>query len=314
MPQHSLDDALEQLVRADLIFRRGMLPDAEYTFKHALVQDAAYSTLLRSRRQQLHGRITAILEARFPQIVQTQPEVLARHSADAGFGEKAVGYCLKAGRQAMARWEMREAVAHLQKGLDAISDLPREAERQKQELELQFALGNALLATSGYAAVEVGEAFDRARQLCEPTNQPPDLGPVLVCQFTYRLVRGEFDRAEYHAGEMRRLGEVNDDPMWKFYGSYASGNIGSWCGNFHAARDFCENALSLWNPSNRAAELTTDDTYVVCLALICADRCSSRLPRSGSPAEGASADRGAGVVAPHSCRCPLPDLDSPVVD
>ena len=96
-------------MRAELIFRRGAPPDAEYTFKHALVQDAAYSTLLRSRRQQLHGHITAILEAHFPEIVQTQPDVLARHSAEAALAEKAVGYWLKAGQQAMARWAMTEA-------------------------------------------------------------------------------------------------------------------------------------------------------------------------------------------------------------
>ena len=118
MPRQKLDDALEQLVHAELIFRRGTPPDAEYTFKHALVQDAAYSTLLRSRRHQLHGHITAVLEAHFPEIVQTQPDVLARHSAEAALPEKAVGYCVKAGQQAMARWAMNEAVAQIRKGLE----------------------------------------------------------------------------------------------------------------------------------------------------------------------------------------------------
>ena len=124
MPQQQLDDALAQLVSAELIFRRGSPPDAEYTFKHALVQDAAYSTLLRSRRQQLHARIAATLEGQFPEIVETQPEVLARHCAEAGLVEKAVGYWLKAGQQAIARWAMTEAVAQLRKGLDLLSGLP----------------------------------------------------------------------------------------------------------------------------------------------------------------------------------------------
>jgi predicted ATPase len=119
IPQTQLDDALAQLVHAELMFRRGTPPDAEYTFKHALVQDAAYSTLLRSRRQQLHGRIAATLEAQFPEIVETRPELLAWHCNEALFVEKAVGYWLKAGRQALTRSAMTEAMAQLQKGLAA---------------------------------------------------------------------------------------------------------------------------------------------------------------------------------------------------
>ena len=109
MPQHQLDDALAQLVSAELIFRRGMPPDAEYTFKHALMQDAAYGTLLRSRRQQLHARIAATLEDQFPEIKATQPELLARHCAEAGLAGKAVGYRLKAGQQALVHEAMIEA-------------------------------------------------------------------------------------------------------------------------------------------------------------------------------------------------------------
>jgi predicted ATPase len=111
MPQQKLDEALEQLVRAELIFRRGTPPDAEYTFKHALVQDAAYSTLLRSRREQLHARIAATIEDRFRDVATAQPALLAQHCAEAGLAEKAVGYWLKAGQQALARSAMTEAVA-----------------------------------------------------------------------------------------------------------------------------------------------------------------------------------------------------------
>src|SRR5262249_53318840 len=102
IPQRQLDDALDQLVRAEVIFRRGMPPDAEYTFKHALVQDAAYSTLLRSRRQQIHARIAATLESQFPETVAAQPGLLARHCAEAALTEKAVRYYIKAGQQATA--------------------------------------------------------------------------------------------------------------------------------------------------------------------------------------------------------------------
>ena len=149
MPQQKLDEALDQLASAELIFRRGMPPDAEYTFKHALVQDAAYSTLLRSRRQQLHARIVTTLEKQFPEVVTAQPALIAHHSTEAGLSEKAVGYWLKAGQQALARSAMTEAVAQLQKGLDLLKSMPDNPARQQQELDLRITLGQALTATKG---------------------------------------------------------------------------------------------------------------------------------------------------------------------
>ena len=158
-----MQSALDRLIAAGLLFRQGVPPHATYLFKHALVQDAAYGTLLRSRRQQLHARIAATIEGQFPEIVEAQPEVLARHCAEAGSVEKAVGYWLKAGQQAIARWAMTEAVAQLRKGLDLLSRMPDDAARQERELDLQIELGHALFATKGYAAPEAGEAFARAR-------------------------------------------------------------------------------------------------------------------------------------------------------
>jgi predicted ATPase len=135
------------LVRAELIFQRGLPPDAEYTFKHALVQDAAYSTLLRSR--QLHNSIAATLEKQFPDIMENQPEMLAWHCAEANLVEKAVGYWLKAGQQAIARGTMTEAVAQLRKGLDLISTVPDSTACQEQEIDIQITLGHALLGEKG---------------------------------------------------------------------------------------------------------------------------------------------------------------------
>ena len=172
MPQQKLDEALEQLVQTELIFRRGTSPDAEYTFKHALVQDAAYSTMLRSRRQQLHGLISGKLEALFPEIVKKQPEVLARHCAEAGLTAKAVGYLLKAAQQSMTRSAMSEAEAQIRQGLERVAAQPANTEAQQLELELQMLLGNVLFATSGYAAPGVATAFIRARQLCEKLDRP----------------------------------------------------------------------------------------------------------------------------------------------
>ena len=126
LPLQKLDDALAQLVKAELIFRRGVPPDAEYTFKHALVQDTAYGTMLRARRQQIHARIADTLEDQIPDIVAAQPALLARHCSEAGLSEKAVVYWLKAGQQSLSHSAMTEAAAQLRKGLDALDGLPDE--------------------------------------------------------------------------------------------------------------------------------------------------------------------------------------------
>jgi predicted ATPase len=268
MPQHEVDGALMQLVRAELIFLHGTPPDAEYTFKHALVQDATYGTLLRSRRQQIHSRIAATLECKFPEIVAAQPEVLARHCAEAGAVDKAIGYWLQAGQQAIARSAMTEAVAQLRKGL-LLSTAPAGATRQKQELDLQISLGHALIATKGYSAPEPGEAYARARQLCEQLDEPMQLVPILYGQWVFRLLRGELDKAEHHAKEMRHLGKARNDKMWKCFGSIYSGNTDSLLGKFVDARAHTENALPLWDPAYRRAFVSSPaDPYTSGLAYL----------------------------------------------
>jgi class 3 adenylate cyclase len=219
MPQQQIDEALTQLTSHELIFRRGTPPDAEYAFKHALVQDAAYSTLLRSRRQQIHSKIATTLEENFLDMMTAQPALLAHHCTEAGLVEKAVGYWLKAGQLSVTRSTMTEAVAQLKKGLELLGGLPNETQRQEHELSLQITLGQALIANKGYAAPEVGESYDRARQLCQRLNRPQQLGQVLVGQFVFRLVRAELDQAEHHAEE---LGQLND-AVWKCFSSERSG-------------------------------------------------------------------------------------------
>jgi class 3 adenylate cyclase/predicted ATPase len=265
MPQQKLDEALEQLESAELIFRRGTPPDAEYTFKHALVQDAAYSTLLRSRRQQLHARITATLESQFPDVVAAQPQLLAQHSAEAGLNEKAIRYYLKAGQQAMTRSTMTEAVAQLRKGLKLLSGIVDETLRQELELDLQITLGQALMATMGYSASEPGEAFARARQLCEQLKRPAQLGPILWGQWVFCHVRAELERAEQLSEEMRHLGEAQNNMMWKCFASAYSGDSCWFLGKFIEARAYFENALSLWEERYRAFAPAPGDPYVVTL-------------------------------------------------
>jgi class 3 adenylate cyclase/tetratricopeptide (TPR) repeat protein len=167
MPKPRLDDALAQLVAAELIFQRGTPPDAEYTFKHALVQDAAYDTLLRSRRLDLHARIVATFEGHFPETVVAQPALLAQHCAKAGLADKAVAYWRNAGQQAMARSATMEAEESYRQGLAMLNTLPESPERDSRELELCSALVRALQQTRGYSAPQTVEAGARVRVLAE---------------------------------------------------------------------------------------------------------------------------------------------------
>ena len=264
MPQPQLDEALAQLVSAELIYRRGTPPDAEYTFKHALVQDTAYSTLLRSRRQQLHAHIAATLEGRFPDIVAAQPELVARHCEEAGLAEKAVDYWLAAGRQAWGRSAAAEAVALLNRGLALVPALPDGDRRREREFDLQIALAQALIASRGWGLLEVGEAYARVRQLALRLNRPRVLLSALWGQFIDHWARADLKRAQRLAAELRELGDAAGDVLMQVMGCEASGLTCFSLGEFTAGRGYLEKALALYDPAHRASysELLPNDARV----------------------------------------------------
>src|SRR6476619_4883187 len=173
MPKERLDDALGQLVRSELIFRRGESPHSIYAFKHALVRDAAYASLLKSRRGQLHAAIANALEQQFPEIADTQPETLARHLTEAGLIDKAIAYWQQAGKNAALRSANLEAIAHLRRGIELTAQLLPGKEKDSSELDLQLILGPCLIATQGPAADTSVATFARARELCERLGEPP---------------------------------------------------------------------------------------------------------------------------------------------
>src|SRR5262249_51581799 len=155
--------------------RHGEPPDTNFLFKHALVHDAAYGTLLRSQRRELHARIARVLEERLAGGAQEQPEILAHHCGHAGLIEKAVSYWQEAGERSHARSAMTEAIRQMGKALDLLSHLPDTPEPQGSEIEVQLAVGGALIAATGHATEETGRAYARARGLCELLNDTPNL-------------------------------------------------------------------------------------------------------------------------------------------
>ena len=213
LPEHVLRRHLARLIEAELLYQQGTPPAVIYTFKHALIKDAAYLSLLKRVRQQCHERIAGALEQHFPEIQETQPELLAHHYADAGRPEKAVGYWRSAGRQAVARSANVEAAAHFRRALDLLRSLPDTARRRQQQLELVIALGGAQVATMGFAAVPVGEAFSRARELCARVGESPQLFDALQGLYSFHLVRAELQTSLELSGRLIELAaKLNDRP------------------------------------------------------------------------------------------------------
>jgi predicted ATPase len=193
-PEAALGSALERLIQSGLLFRQGVPPQASYVFKHALVQDAAYGTLLREPRRALHARIAETLESRFAETAESQPEILARHCAAAGLIEKAAGLWGKAGERSLDRSALAEAVAQLTRALEQIATLPGTPALRRAQIKLQVALITPLLHVKGYAAVETKAAAEQARLLIEQAEalgEPPD-DPLLLFSVLYGFWTANF--------------------------------------------------------------------------------------------------------------------------
>jgi class 3 adenylate cyclase/tetratricopeptide (TPR) repeat protein len=258
-----LQAALERLAEADILLVQGLPPNADYTFKHALVQDAAYSTLLRGRRQQLHGQIAATLESQFAEIASAQPQLMAQHFTEAGLTDKAIDYWLKAGQQAIARSAMTEAVSQLQRGLDLLASLPDTPSRQQQELDLRVTLGLALMATRGYAAPEVGDMIGRARALAEQLDRTDYLIGLLNGQCFYHCLRAEHHLARSVAEQMEQMGEACSDRALLLLGHYSHGVVCYSLGQLVVARELFGQCDGLDDPANRTVytALAAEDPY-----------------------------------------------------
>ena len=186
-PEAAVTSALDRLVAAGLLFRQGAAPHATYLFKHALVQDAAYSTLLREPRRALHACIAESLESRFPEIAENQPELVAHHCTEAGLIEKAATLWGKAGQRSLARSALVEAVEQLTRALDQIGSLRATPAIRREQIKLQVALITPLVPVKGYTVPEIKEAIERARLLIEQAEArgEPIEDPLLLFSVPY---------------------------------------------------------------------------------------------------------------------------------
>jgi predicted ATPase len=244
----TLQQGLRQLVEAELLYQRGLPPQATYLFKHALIQDTAYQSLLKSKRQQLHQQIAQTLEERFPETTQTHPELLARHYTEAGLIAQAIPYWQQAGQQAVERSANAEAVGHLTKGLDLLKTLSDTPQRVQQELTLQLALGDALVTVKGYTDPEVEKSYTRARELCLHLGETPQLFSVLFRLAVFYINRQEFQTTHELAEQMMRLAQSAQD---RYHLSLAHGALGYtlfWLGELPSARPHLEQAIALYDP------------------------------------------------------------------
>jgi predicted ATPase/class 3 adenylate cyclase len=272
LPKERLEEALAQLVRSELIFCRGEIPQAVYTFKHALVRDAAYSGLLKSRRAALHATIADAFEQRFPEIVETQPETLAHHLTEAGLFQKAEAYWLRAGKKAAMRSANLEAIAHLQRGIEASGHLPDSARKDRLELDFQFALGPCLIATQGPASNKTMATFARARELCERLGDPPEQLQVMFWLTTASVMRGELPVAEETIAALLQLAEARDDRPTLLNAMRGQAMIRLFMGRLTGAHEAIERAYEAFEASSEedrlAARVAGQDAGVADLALM----------------------------------------------
>ena len=246
LSEPKLLSGLDRLVASGLVFRRSVQSDACYIFKHALVQDAAYDCLLRAKRQQLHGLIAQALEHYFPNLAESEPELLALHYTGAEFYEQALDYWLKAGERAVERSANQEAVEHLQKGLELIGKLPNASEQDRRELALLAQLGPAFIAARGYGAPETARCFDRARELTSRVGDAPQLFPVLYGCWVYKLTWAEYPTVRRMAEQFLRLARQHDNVGAVLTGHRIMGFSCSCLGNFSEARENFEQVLALY--------------------------------------------------------------------
>ena len=244
----TMDEALAQLLEAGLLYEQSPRPHARYLFKHALIQEVAYQSLLRSVRQQYHQRVAGTLSEKFPEIAETQPELVAHHYTEAGLGAQAIPYWQRAGERAVGRSASQEAISHLTKGLTLLAQLPEGPQRLQYELALQLTLGAPLMATRGYSAQDVEKVFGRALELCRQIGETPQLFSALRGLRQFYQIRGDTRTAYELSEQLLRLAERGQDTGQVLEAHNALGGALYWIGDFSLAEEHFEQVIGRYDP------------------------------------------------------------------
>jgi class 3 adenylate cyclase/tetratricopeptide (TPR) repeat protein len=269
LDEGALKSTLERLAEADILFVEGDGAQAAYRFKHALIQDAAYDSLLKSRRQALHAQAAASIEARFPQLAEAQPELVARHFGEAGLAEKAIPYWLRAGRLAAARSANMEAIAHLRSGLECTQALVPGASRSRFELSLQLALGGPLIATRGFASNAAETTYLRAEELSRELQSEADLFAALRGLGYVYQVRANFEGSTRLVEEVLALAKRSAAPELLAEADHFAGMLSFHLGQFQSSRDRLEKLAEGGEYRGRYhSEVDGIDTRVLCRGYI----------------------------------------------
>ncbi len=245
IPDEELQLALRTLTDAELLYERGIAPEAKYQFKHALIRDAAYEALLKSRRKELHLRVARTIDEKFPAIKETHPEVLARHWTEAGEIENAITQWQRAAEHAVPRGAYREAEQHYREALGILHTLPESADRDRSELPLLLGIGPVLIAIKGWASPDTEDAYGRARQLCGRDAESSSAFHALFGLWVNHLVRSEFRAAYEIAEDLLRRARSANDLIFSMFAHQALGDTSYSLGEFRHAREHLEMAICL---------------------------------------------------------------------
>jgi class 3 adenylate cyclase/predicted ATPase len=265
----TLQRELGRLVEAEIVYQRGLPPQASYVFKHALIQDAAYQSLLKSARQQYHQRIAQVLEFQFPETAETQPELLAHHYTEAGLTNQSVTYWYKAAQRAIQRSAHVEAIAHLRQGLALLETLPETPQRLQSEVDMLIALGTSLNVTKSAAAPEVGHTYTRARQLCQYLEDSQQLFSVLRGLWHYYFVRTDFRTAHALGEQLLTLAQQVHEVSMLCVAHRALGATLFWLGAPATAHTHFTQGIALYDSQQHrtSAFLYGEDAGVICHSL-----------------------------------------------
>jgi tetratricopeptide (TPR) repeat protein len=266
--EHLLQRGLSRLVAAELLYQQGRLPQASYTFKHALIQDTAYQSLLKSARQQYHERVAQVLTEQFPDITALQPEIPALHYTEAGLKEQAIPYWKLAGDLAVKRSANAEAVNHFTKGLELLESLPITPQHIQDELTLRLALGPPLIMMKGHSAREVEHSYARAYALAQELGETPQLFSALAGLWRFSFNQSALQMVRKLAEQCFALAQDMQEPALLQEAEQMLGSTLLFVGDFLSAHDHLEHGISLYHTLGIRPPILTSatDPGVVCLA------------------------------------------------